>query len=474
MPSRRDQVQSYQFFVQRVVSALVVRDPDPAQTPFRRIGGASFASIMIGVICLAAVGVYGFVVPGGNTRWQDGNSVIQERETGTRYLYRDGKLHPVLNYSSALLALGSSAETMIVSRNSLVGTARGPQIGIPDAPDSLPAPERMLTGTWSLCTQPAKDETGKTVATSVLTVGERPAGGQAPGDSAILARDPKNERLYLIWHDYRYEITSKKVVLEALALSSEPPTMAGGAWLNALPAGKSIGTRGVEGRGESSSAFETAVAGRVYVVQTASGGNQYYLAERTQLVPLTPLQADIALADPDTRQAYSGQQLRAIPLEADTAVAAPKAQPAGAGREQPPAQRPKIERLVSAQSAMCAAYEPGRSEPTVLLNAQVPPVTEPVRTAEQTADGSPLADRIVIEPGYGALVLALPAPEAPNGTLNLVTDLGRRYPLANDAVVGTLGYADVTPVKLPASLVVRVPSGPALDPDAAKQVVDPQ
>ena len=93
MASRRDQVQSYQFFVQRMTSALVAREPDPDAAPFRRLGGAGLGGIMIAVLCLAAVGVYGLVRPGGSTSWKDGASVIVEKETGTRYVYRDGQLH---------------------------------------------------------------------------------------------------------------------------------------------------------------------------------------------------------------------------------------------------------------------------------------------------------------------------------------------------------------------------------------------
>ena len=71
--------------------------------------------------------------PGGATSWKDGNAVIVEKETGTRYIFRDGQLHPVINYASALLALGTSARTLQVSRNSLTGTPRGTQIGIASA-----------------------------------------------------------------------------------------------------------------------------------------------------------------------------------------------------------------------------------------------------------------------------------------------------------------------------------------------------
>lgn len=472
MPSRRDQVQSYQFFVQRMTSALVARDPDPAVAPFRRLGGAGLGGIMIAVLCLAAVGVYGLIRPGGATSWKDGDAVIVEKETGTRYIFRDGQLHPVINYASALLALGSSARTLQVSRNSLTGTPRGTRIGIADAPDALPDAKRMLGGPWTLCSQPARDTAGGLVATTVLTVGRTPSGGRDPGDSALLARDADTDRLYLIWQDHRYEITNEKIVLEGLTMSAEPVVTAGGAWLNALPAGEPIGTRGVNGRGDSSTAVPGAVVGQVYVVQGESGTRQYYLARATTLVPLTELQAGVLLADPATRAAYQGESPRAQSLDAGAAATARKSQAPEDGRYRAPAQRPDIARLTGDRPAVCATYEPGRDEPQVVLDAQVQQVKEPVRTAGRTSDGVPLADRVVLEPGYGVLVSAMPSPEAPAGTLNLVTDLGYRYPLSSEDVPAMLGYGGITPVRLPASLVVRLPSGPALDPAMAKRALD--
>ncbi|WBB55554.1 type VII secretion protein EccB [Verrucosispora sp. WMMD573] len=475
MPSRRDQVQSYQFFVQRMTSALVAREPDPEAAPFRRLGGAGFASVMVAVLCLAAVGVYGLLRPGGATKWKEGGAVILEKETGTRYLYREGRLHPVLNYASALLAMETAAPTISVSRNSLVGTPRGPRIGIPFAPDALPPAGRILEGPWTLCTQPARNAAGGVVATTVLTVGRAPGGGREPGDSALLVRDRKTDRLHLVWRDHRYEIRSEKIVLEGLTMSAEPVVEVGGAWLNALPAGEPIAPRRVVDRGATSTALPDARVGQVFVVESQGGSRQYYLAERTRLVPITPVQADVVMADGETQLAYPGEA-RPYPIElaAGTAAAAPKAAAPAQGRHRAPEQRPEIARLAGDQPAICAAYQPGTDEPTLLLDAQVQPVREPVRTGEQTGDGIPLADRVVIEPGHGVLVAAVSSPDQETGTLNLVTDLGHRYPLASEGVPAILGYAKVQPVRLPASLVVRLPEGPVLDPTTAKLALDPE
>ncbi|GAB3818076.1 hypothetical protein GCM10027605_69960 [Micromonospora zhanjiangensis] len=66
------------------------------------------------------------------------------------------------------------------------------------------------------------------------------------------------------------------------------------------------------------------------------------------------------------------------------------------------------------------------------------------------------------------MVEAAAAPGATGGALCVVTDLGRRYPVAGGEVLGMLGYGKVTPLRLPAAVVALVPAGTVLDPVAAQ------
>jgi hypothetical protein len=53
--------------------------------------------------------------------------------------------------------------------------------------------------------------------------------------------------------------------------------------------------------------------------------------------------------------------------------------------------------------------------------------------------------------------------------LYLVTDVGRRYAIESSDVVRSLGLTTAKHLsRLPASLVVRIPEGPPLDPGAAR------
>src|ERR1044071_2646345 len=106
MATRRDQLHSYQFLVQRVISAFVMREADPPQSPLRRGVGAVFAGIMVTIILAAGCGVWGIFNKIGGDQWATNGSVVVEKETGATFVYFDGRLHPTLNYTSALLAAG--------------------------------------------------------------------------------------------------------------------------------------------------------------------------------------------------------------------------------------------------------------------------------------------------------------------------------------------------------------------------------
>ena len=88
----------------------------------------------------------------------------------------------------------------------------------------------------------------------------------------------------------------------------------------------------------------------------------------------------------------------------------------------------------------------------------------PARASET---GVPLADRVVVPPGQGALVRVLPAPQSPVGSYQLVTDAGIRYPVPTEEILGWLGYSAALAVELPVGVVQQLPAGPTLDPDDA-------
>lgn len=470
MASRRDQLHSYQFMVQRAVSAVVYRDTELAQVPFGRAGATLFISVMVAVLALGAVGIYGLFSPGGNKSWRAINAIIVEKETGARYVYVDERLHPVLNYSSARLILKQDpVATVLVASASLRDAPRGPALGIVGAPDSLPPGKRLITGGWVLCSQPESDEAGRLTTASVLFVGGRSGAGRSLGDDEGVLVRHRDGSVYLVWRSHRFQIRDPRIVLNALALGQVPPVTAAPAWINALPAGPDLERIVISKRG-AASALRGSRVGQVVVARSQSGESQYYAVLSDGIADVTAVQADILLNDPETVAAYPGDQPRAI-QRGDLATAKRSTQSllprSAAGRIAPPTKMPTMVSFAGDRAGMCASFGDVASPPQVSLDVPVLDPAEGNRPVQQTGEKATLADRVVVSPGGGAVVAAVMSAESPVGALSIVTDLGVRHPLASPEVLGYLGYGEGSIVRMPSSLVTLLPVGPALSPEAA-------
>jgi len=468
MPTRRDQAQSYQFMMQRVVSAFAHHDTDPVQPAGRRLLGAGLGGVMVAVLCLAAVGVYAVLRPGGSTSWRDGNSIIVEKETGTRYVFRQGVLYPMANYSSALLALDSKGESVRVSAQSLLGVPRGPLLGIVGAPDALPSADRLLGTPWTLCAAPALDDSGQPATLTTLRVGAPVGSGRELGDDALLAQLSQTGKLYLIWHHRRYEIANDGIVLTALGLAQQPRVPVSAALLDTLPAGTRIAARAVAGRGTPSTAIPGSRVGQVLYVDNPGTPRQHFVvADAHTLAPITEVEANILLADPATQTAYPGEWPRLRQLSLAQAATAAKREAPARTDDSPPATTPRVMTPATSSSAVCAEFRDATSPPAIIADVPAPAAAVGSAVRQRSAAGVALADRIEVAPGRAAIVEAMPSADATVGTRYLVTDLGVRHLLSQPDLQDRLGYQGVTPAHLPAGLVARVPPGPSLDTVAA-------
>lgn len=475
MASKRDQFQSYQFVVRRVVSSLVLHETDPPQPPLRRMAGAGFGSVMIAVVVLAIAGVIGVFKPSAKADWKAGNHIIVEKPSGARYLWMPDPdtgvhyLYPITNFSSAVLLAGSS-QTTSASTRELLGAPRGPRLGILDAPDAIPTTDHLLGTPWTLCSLPARTISGEEVPNTALVVGRGRSRGVAIEQSAILVRDIERRTLYFVWHGHEYPIVDEGAVLEGLTLRGQPQVRVGTAWLSALPAGKPLMVPAVPDRGERTEVLPGgATVGEVRVVRSA-GGTQYYLMEDQRIRAITPLQAAITLADPAVRDdVYGGATPVARPLSAAVAAAVPQLRLPAVDPTDPPAEKPPMASVNSDESTVCASFRNAGLVPDIAVEAAVEGAEFAPATAQRSENGTVLADRVEVEPGWGAVVESMPSPTAVSGTLFLVTDEGRRYGIATDAARDALGYGTVAAVRMPASIVARIPAGDALDPMAAHQ-----
>jgi type VII secretion protein EccB len=462
--TRRDQFQSYQFLVQRVLSAFVMRETDPPQSPLRRGVGAAFAGAMIAIIIGAGFAVFGLVTKIGSGKWQVEGAVVVEKETGAPFLYQRGVLHPMINYTSAVLAAEHAPPRVFrESRRTLSRARRGVMLGIPNAPSSLPDAKGMVGAPWTLCAVPATDVAGRLVTSTSLILGTALGGRTLGEDDGLLVRDAADNSVHLIWRGNRFEVRGANTVVSLFGAQTAP-TPASAGWISGLPIGAPITPISVPDAGKPSAVTGRRI-GELIVAQTGTE-EQFYIVMSDGLAAITQLQ----------RAIYAGQVGAApVLISLFEANSAPKSGlltvPAG---DQPPPARPP--RLVTAAptDAGCAEFRDYRSKPTVKVVSGARELTLGIPTAGALESGTSLADRVYVPPGKVALVVAMASGTATSGAPTIVTDLGMRYPIPDPQALVALAYPLTRAVPMPASLVNRIPPGPTLDPQAARRPVDQQ
>lgn len=439
MRSRREYVQAYRFLTRRIVSAQLVGEPETNELPMRRFAYAVFGSFVLALVVFAGFGVYGLIRPGGKAL--AAGAIIVERETGSKYLYLEGLLHPVLNWTSARLILNvEKPPVRTMAQASLRNVPRGRPVGIAGAPDALPAKKELLGMPWSVCSAPrARDSVA--LATQVI-VGQVPAGGvaPAPGEGLLVSVDDVR---YLVFRNFRLRIRDNATIA-ALGWAGVRPAPVGAAFLNSLAAGPDLQPLVVPDAGTQAQVQiggAVATVGRLY-----RAAEQYYLAVRTGLVPVGEVTARLAGAAVDIPAAEAGRLL--VPGSVE---------PQGF-----PDTVPDVRGAAGGFAMACAEVRAGE-DVTVRTYARYDD-TLALAAGQAVSAGGAVADRVAIAGGRAALVRSLTG-----AVVYLVTDQGIKYPLPRDpdAVLKALGYAGARPGDLPAAVLALVSTGPALDPAVA-------
>jgi hypothetical protein len=198
--------------------------------------------------------------------------------------------------------------------------------------------------------------------------------------------------------------------------------------------------------------------GDVLITQTGSGP-QHYLVFDDGVAPITELQKDILAArSPVQPEQVAAGDITALPRSSRLS------QPSGDAA--PPASPPKLTRPGGGEQ-ICAVTSDAKVTPTLWAGGTVPGLDRASPTGSASPELTTLADRVLVPSGRVATVRALAAPSADSGPYYVVTDLGIKFPVSSGRVLQALGYAPEQAVDVPASLVARIPSGPALDPEAA-------
>lgn len=456
MPSRQDQLQSYQFSVQRVVSALVLRESDPTQSPFRRVTVAGFASLMVGVVLVAGFGVYALFTGGATETWKTQSNAVLQDESGAHFVYRDGVLHPTRNLASALLFAGGSTRNIVrVSSNSLSKVPRGALIGIADAPDSIPPADKLVTGAWTVCDIPAgpdatADEGGhRTLLVVGDMLGVSKGGTALKDDTGLVVTVPSSADAWLLWRERKFLIKNvSKDTLVALGFAMEPTKLpvVDRAFLNAFENGEPIQAPPVGTIGDPSPVSGYKI-GQVLRIRSASG-DRFFVATSDGLKEITQVQASLLAprVEPQNVNQVTGNPSTELIPQGDDAPPAAKLTPAEPG-----------------DGGLCATASNQNGFSTVRYGVPLPDVSGVLRTAGKSSRGTPIADYVVVQSGAGVLVEGYTFAKTSSGVKSIVTDVGQQFPIADDAAKNALGYSGVETTKMPVSLVALLPQGPQLN-----------
>lgn len=471
MQTRRDQLQAYRFVTTRVQSALLHGEPDAPETPMRRIGVSMFSGIMVAVLFTVGFGIFGLLKPGAKEGWKAAGTLVVEKETGTRYVYipTDGALHPVLNYASARLILNTAnIEVKYFSRKSLADAPRGLPRGIQGLPDSLPDPNGLVDGPWTVCSQPP--QANQTV--SGMTVSVRyPADGQRlDAGHSLLVRTKTAE--YLIWNDHQLLITSDSA-LDALHYNSAAALQVADTWVNSVPAGpdlRAVKIPGIGGQAPSVGGSASTI-GQVYKVDgSGSVPDQYWVSLVDGLAATSETDAYLLIGDRAIQQAYGGQKASFLPLASADVSQAQHSRSSAITAGFPAKVPVQLDPAQSESQVVCAAYSDTSGASTdviVSLTGQVPGARP--QTSVPFSLNDTTASQVLLPPGTAALVRALPQDNQPIDSFFVVTDAGGKYPVPSRDVLSLLGYGGVNVIPVPSGILNLIPTGPALDPATANQ-----
>ncbi|GAA4532651.1 type VII secretion protein EccB [Amycolatopsis samaneae] len=469
MRSRRDQVQAHMFIMGRLSAGMLRADPDIPDTPQRRTSRGIAIGVAVTVLIGLGTVLFGLIKPGGATSWQQAGTVVVERESGARWIYLGGELHPVLNQASAKLLAGPSLAVQEVSANSLAGTPRGTPIGIPGAPDGLPGAAALSSAPWLSCAAPREDGRPRDYT---LLVGEADGRPLTAAD-ALLVSGPDGA-VFLVWSGQKLRMDPAAGGPAALGYGTADPVRVPAGFLNALPSGPDLVGPEVPGRGGAG----PALAGRPSVVGQLfkDTAGQPYLLRSDGLVPLTPALFALIGGDPKTQSgAYGGHPVDVRPIGAGdvTAHAAPPSAKAQLTRDGALPETPPALRRDDPGSALCAATASGErlSTSTLLVSREVTDAAKPPKALPGVALSCAGPDRIAIAPGSGVLVRSVSTGDGASDALSLVADNGVAYPVPGAEALKQLGYEGAPQVRMPALLTGQLPTGNALDPGVAGKPV---
>ncbi|MGC5615793.1 type VII secretion protein EccB [Georgenia sp. Z1491] len=448
MASNKDILDAQRFNRQRLVTSFVSGAPDGRELepgkPWRGVVGGL---VLVGII-LAGGFVSRWLAPGEPEGWEDGSLVVVE-EDGSRYVTSSGVMYPVLNTASARLVLGAGEMTVqTLSQEEVAGVTRGPTVGIPDAPDSLPDPGDLVNDEWLSCVTSSGASWTALGRPTIDTDGTQVSAEPAP-DQAIVVR--VEGTLWLVSGATRHAIDAEheQQIVRALRLDAAPVPETSAAWLELFALGAPLEPLATSGAGEPMPeplpGLEDVPAGQAVSMGEGDDVSYYILGASGELHPLSDVGYQMyRLGD--------GEHLESEAI----AVSAGDLGQMPSGDDADPADWPdEIAGAVTATDGAtpCARLVAGAMDESdssaLVAGHDIPEVAD---------------DTVTVEGGAGALVSG-----SGGGLLTadfFIDETGRAYPLlgARGETLGMLGYELEDRTTVPSPWVRLFPQGPGLQP----------
>lgn len=347
MASRRDELNAYTFARKRTVGAFLLPSGGGSDEDAPRPVKAVLPSVVVGALVVGGFAVWGVFKPSAPVGWDEGNFIIQGKQSTTRYVVlkdKDGRtkrLHQVLNMASARLVLSVDAKVVVVADSVLDAYPNhGPTIGIPYAPDKLPSRANASKPMkWSVCDRPGSDEKQETVNQAVFLTGGREAdelaakGRMLDVDQALLVQLAEDQQvsaqpvagqapvrkvpvLYLVDAQGRKHLLGteksdereQRALIAAVFGPNAVPQRVKKEWLDTLVTGTPVVFPQLEGFDPKAKTPNSSVALQKpedrRVGRLVKYGDKFYVVAKGQLVALTPFQAELFRLDPKFEELY--------------------------------------------------------------------------------------------------------------------------------------------------------------------------
>ena len=478
-PTTKSQVQAYRFMLRRMESALVRKDAVMLHDPMRSHLRASAVGLILGVLGLAAFFVLGLF----NSRNDIAIGDIVNVDGTTRFLVAVSKeddpnqrlLVPVSDVTTArllVIALDPGVSDLKIKKVDQSDMDDIPillPIELPDAPQDLPEPERLIDGAWSACdTAVVREElpnaeANPDLSTTVIVGGER--GDPLGADQALLLEDSAGAH-YLVWNGQRLPVElAGRAVRQAYELTGIVPRKVSDGLLNAIPQGDPLVPPEVPGAEDPFSELPDVQVGDV--VEVDLGEDEYFLILKQGKQPVAPAVARLIRSANSTSVEFK----KASPEAMDRVQEAPASSQLNFG-DFPP-QVPRV--LGVTDMPVTCLVSRGAGQESVITASADGRLLRDEGVAVPDAGGLQ-ADRVVLQGGRGALVYGVEPGQQPNtGQIWLVTDLGQIYGVPSIEVARALGLGDQ--VKLaPEAILKLLKEGPELNPENVRQLyqLDPE